>query len=64
MMAQALMSKLHLKKMLKLFGLTTANNMNQYVDIAYEVKIGDAVVGIYTVKAGDNTGTWNTDDLQ
>ena len=51
------------KEMLKLFGLTTANNMNQYVDIAYEVKIGDAVVGIYTVKAGDNTGTWNTDDL-
>ena len=51
------------KEMLKLFGLTTANNMNQYVDIAYEVKIGDAVVGIYTVKAGYNTGTWNTDDL-
>ena len=51
------------EEMLKLHGLTTANNMNQYVDIAYEVKIGGTVVGIYTVKAGDNTGTWNTDDL-
>lgn len=51
------------EEMLKLHGLTTANNKNQYVDIAYEVKIGGTVVGIYTVKAGDNTGTWNTDDL-
>lgn len=51
------------EEMLWLHGLTTANNKNQYVDIAYEVKIGGTVVGIYTVKAGDNTGTWNTDDL-
>lgn len=51
------------EEMLKLHGLTTANNKNQYVDIAYEVKIGGTVDGIYTVKAGDNTGTWNTDDL-
>ena len=51
------------EEMLKLHGLTTANNKNQYVDIAYEVKIGGTVVGIYTVNAGDNTGTWDTNDL-
>ena len=51
------------EEMLQLFGLTTANNKNQYVDIAYEVKIGGTVVGIYTVNAGDNTGTWDTNDL-
>lgn len=50
------------EKMLQSGGLTTANNNNQYVDIAYEVKSGDTVVGTYTVKAGDSTGTWNNND--
>ncbi len=50
------------EKMLQSDGLTTANNKNQYVNIAYEVKSGDAVVGTYTVKAGTGTGTWNSDD--
>lgn len=50
------------EKMLQSDGLTTANNKNQYVDIAYEVKSGDTVVGTYTVKAGDSTGTWNNND--
>ncbi len=50
------------EKMLQSNGLTTANNMNQYVDIAYEVKSGDTVVGTYTVKAGYSNGNWSNND--
>ena len=43
-------------------GLTTDGNMNDYVDIAYEVKFNGNVVGTYTVKAGETKGNWNSDD--
>lgn len=43
-------------------GLTTDGNMNDYVDIAYEVKFNGNVVGTYTVKVGETKGNWNSDD--
>ncbi len=42
-------------------GLTTDGNMNDYVNIAYEVEFNGNVVGTYTVEVGQKTGTWNND---
>ena len=35
---------------------------NQFVNLTYEIKQGDTVVGTYTIEAGKTSGIWDTED--
>ena len=35
---------------------------NQFVNLTYEIKQGDTVVGTYTIEAGKTSGSWDTED--